>query len=282
MYYFFLLSRIFRPFFLVFILLCATNLIAQPIHPDRVKIKENHISSFTMYEHQQNRGLYMAGKRQYTERYDKKGRLRSKVDYTVLAGPKKTVFQYDKNNKLKFELKYDDQEIIFFKTEYEYDYGDRLKWKVLYNSRGAIENRDIYKYDSVGNLSEIVSYAQDIRVSGAEVYRYDTLSFLLETYLVTPDSKIVYKSIYKYGDKGKRISTTSWDVQDTTLTVSWQYRYDKRGKLQAEELLDWAGNPISINLFQYDRKGNLRRQIEHYYNGQGDIKYIYNYRYHKK
>ncbi len=256
--------------------------LAQPVHPDRTRMRDTKVRSIMLLEHNGWDGGFMTPTRQFTERYDKKGRLQVRIDHTVDMGPKRTVFIYDKNGALKNERKFDEQEHICFQTNYEYAQDGRLMMKITFNGGGGIENRDVYKYDSFGNLKEVASFALDAKLSAVDVFKFDTFNQMTEYAMLEPSGSKVYQSVYTYDKKGKRTSASNFDTRDTTLSAHWQYKYDRKGRLIEEELFNIFGEPVSMSRFKYDRKGNLRDQTQIYMNGQSSTRYQYVYKYYRK
>ena len=184
------------------------------------------------------------------------------------------VFEYDLNNKLLFEMRYNAEGTLCSKTSYQYDNDGNIISKSLYDYLERVDDVVSYIYDSMGRLIEenwTYGYSEHRCVepgSNRYVYLYDSLGNMVEK--TGSDSSTIYEVLRcKYDLDGRIIETEelrydNW-TEELSSTNNVYYTYDSQDNIESisdichygESRYEWR------YLYKYDKQHNLVEKIKY-------------------
>jgi outer membrane lipoprotein-sorting protein len=174
-----------------------------------------------------------------------------------------TTIKLDDNGKITETFLTNARIKMFGRTVYFYDKNNRLVKKVTYNPDGSAVSEDVYGYNANGNLeSEIKQSATTKKVISKTEYKYESPKSYLEysdgkfarRIKLTRDHKcrIVETSLYKENDKLENKLTMSFDEKNNLIE---QVVYSPNGmviqKTKSEYEYDNRGNWIKRNYYEW-------------------------------
>ncbi len=111
--------------------------------------------------------------------YDKNDKLQSKISYKISgAVNKKTIYEYSPDNTLEKELSYYENGNLYSETLYNRE-GSETQFK-KYQSSGKFFMHREYKYDSNNNKTEEIKYDKEGRIEKRSTYQLDVNGNIIE------------------------------------------------------------------------------------------------------
>lgn len=173
------------------------------------------------------------------------------------------VFNYDKNNKLIEEIRYDSKGNETNKTNYEYGINEELIKVKFSDPSGAIRGQTMNKYDENSKLIEKISYGQKY------TYEYDINGNLIQENYISAKQKYNYK----YNSNNKVLEVTKYNSSDIVL-FNEKYSYDRKKRLTKKINTFPNGDKYELN-YIYD--GNNLVEESTTFTWRDPSKYIYEY-----
>jgi len=173
-------------------------------------------------------------------------------------GGKKTIYKYNKSNKVILSENYDNNDSLLYAEHYSYDKGSE------YDSIEINHAKKLHKYhrfDSKQHEVESITF----NISGK-----DTLSEILITYneidSIASESNINFQSkenntrIYKYDNKGHQVE--EMEYTNNSLIAKSIFKYDNNDNLIFTSVFDYSNNGnFNVSKISYERKYNTQNQL---------------------
>lgn len=191
-------------------------------------------------------------------KFNRLGDVIEKNYYSDGSLPRKTIYEYNSENKLIEKSVYNSDGSLNYQTIYKYDFLGNMIEESEYNSIGSLCRQTIYKYDSLGKLIEESEYNSNGHLDKSVTYVYDTSSLILkcshERWVASGSHTYYYNSL---GNVEKAIYYNS----DETIDYEGVYTYDENGnKLRRELIRD--GEVFRIDKFSYNAAGYVISETE--------------------
>lgn len=186
------------------------------------------------------------------------GRLKMEVSYNPNGLLFSTlIYEYDETGKLSKEMQFGVNDAPVGYESYEYDDNGRKILMVSYLSDGdkdySEDYRTSYEYDDDGKLTRAVS-TRDGKTASVTEYKYsDGLCVSEINYEGKSSAVSEYK--YEYNDNKQKTRCVRVDHIEGDTTEN-RYTYTSKGQLLADLSYDSNGKVISRTEYSYDDNGN--------------------------
>jgi len=175
-----------------------------------------------------------------------------------------TTVKFDEKGKITETFLTNAKIKMFGRTVYSYDKNNRIVKKTSYNPDGSAVFEDVYGYNSNGNLEfKIKQNAVTKKVISKTEYKYESPESYLQYYdgkfarrtKLTRDERcrIVESNLYKEDDKLENRLTTSFDKKNNIVEqiayspddrpiekTKYEYEYDNNGNWTKQNIYEWT------------------------------------------
>jgi len=173
--------------------------------------------------------LYM----KINEKLNRKGQLIETIEknFYVNESPRKWVYDYDENGKLKetnsFEVT-ESNEVFICKWVYKNDTKNNFVEEIRYNKDGFYEWKQTSKYDSADNLIEESNYDSGNNLTSRIIRKYDEKRNLIKSQIFHGIDVLYNKTSFSYDDFNNLTTINEYDSSEVLKThTTYEYTYDQ-------------------------------------------------------
>lgn len=170
----------------------------------------------------------------------------------------KVVYKYNKQGNIVGRKDYFSDGSL--KWEYNYLYDSKGNKSKEQNYNAVYENRfyNLYQYDEKGNLTDKINDDKVFK----HAYKYNDIGNLIEEKHYS-GKDVLSKYVYTYDEKNYKIDAKYYSGGDS-LYKTTSYQYDEKGNLKKESSIAPNSNESYERIYKYedyDKKGNWLKQI---------------------
>lgn len=215
--------------------------------------------------------LYNEDKITLETKYDLKGKLTSKTEYT-----------YNQNGGIEFKIECDSSGSSLSKTEYLYDENGNNVQINVYDKNDTKPSRTEMTYDENNNMIKSVKYTKGGRTQSITENRYNKSGTITQStvtdYNLNSIDAISDKTVKKFNKNGIVISSTTYDENDL-IEKKENYEYDEFDNIIKTTVCDGNNNKRCVVETSYEYHANeyvvINSASDYYSNYEYEYKLIY-------
>ncbi len=164
------------------------------------------------------------------------------------------VYKYNKKGHCVERREYNAERRLARRYLYRYDqWGNQIE-EQGYNAQGSLTLATSHRYNAQGD--ELEHRMRRNESSEKVTYKLDA-NGRVEEEMRSRNGKFVSRHTYRYDHYGQKIEAVTTDSDGNSTSQHYRYRYNEKGRILEECLLDDAGNITERYTFAYNNAGNI-------------------------
>lgn len=183
---------------------------------------------------------------------DEKERLLEEVKMYGEDEGEKSVYTYDKGDRVTQYSRFDEEGLLDFREEFEYDDKGDLLFRRKFSAAGQLmEELSAQRGEML--VVEEKSFDSKGQLESTSITRYDASGRETSTVQTNPQGKLISSVHTTYDEHGNVLERAYKDFFSKTI----RYAYDDGNRMITQELFDNTGLLLRKNIYEYDETGRL-------------------------